>query len=501
VSQAEYEAAKDIVLDLLGWGVEPEYLVDLGLSREVVFYVFTELNLRLPVNLDVEGLSMFPPEEVLDALDWVSVPGTSQLQIAQTFQQSSNASGPASTLILTSSDPLLPHRPAKLSISGNTTNGPPSMVSPRGSMPHPSLPAKPLALSASAKASESAPLSAHAPPFVPTIGSTPQQAVPAAVTQDLNDMQAQRRRELLARKAAMSSLKPKITSTTSAVIGTNGSTSQTQAALTTPNLHAVDDFLNSLVVPSMNYGVLPPGTARMESPDAMDIDHDTPSASTVPLRSPPQITAAPALVGTDSTSSTSRSHSVASGSGSGSGGRERRTISPPSTASSGARRPMKRPTAADFIDSDPWQRDSSNGKPLQGFAGVGSRMGRCVIEFSDDEDDGNGNGNGEVVTEPSPPIAHRRLQVPPSAGLSGLSGPSRQSTRSGTPTMLAEKEREIEKMRQMIARKEQEKRMKKASGMGTVSSLFSLFRSLPDWVLMKKPLACVGGLGTAHTHP
>jgi hypothetical protein len=138
---------------------------------------------------------------------------------------------------------------------------------------------------------------------------------------------------------------------------------------------------------------------------------------------------------------------------------------------------------------------------LQGFAGVGSRMGRCVIEFSDDEDDGNGNDNGEIVTEPSPPIAHRRLQVPPSAGLSGLSGPSRQSTRSGTPTMLAEKEREIEKMRQMIARKEQEKRMKKASGMGTVSSLFSLFRSLPDCALMKKLPACVGGLGTAHTRP
>lgn len=44
------------MLDLLGWGVSPEYLVDCGLSREIVFYVFTELNLRLPHNLDTVGI-------------------------------------------------------------------------------------------------------------------------------------------------------------------------------------------------------------------------------------------------------------------------------------------------------------------------------------------------------------------------------------------------------------------------------------------------------------
>ncbi|KXN88061.1 hypothetical protein AN958_07520 [Leucoagaricus sp. SymC.cos] len=52
----EYTAAKDIVLDLLGWGVPPHYLVDCGLSRDLVFCVFTELQLKLPPDLDG-----FPP--------------------------------------------------------------------------------------------------------------------------------------------------------------------------------------------------------------------------------------------------------------------------------------------------------------------------------------------------------------------------------------------------------------------------------------------------------
>lgn len=53
----EYDAAKDIVLDLLGWGVPPQYLVSCGLSNELVFYVFTDLRLRLPPNLNIRDVS------------------------------------------------------------------------------------------------------------------------------------------------------------------------------------------------------------------------------------------------------------------------------------------------------------------------------------------------------------------------------------------------------------------------------------------------------------
>ncbi|KAJ7178867.1 hypothetical protein C8R43DRAFT_974519 [Mycena crocata] len=50
----ELDHAKDIVLDLLGWGVEPEYLVDCGVSDAVLHRIFTDLRLRLPRNLKVQ---------------------------------------------------------------------------------------------------------------------------------------------------------------------------------------------------------------------------------------------------------------------------------------------------------------------------------------------------------------------------------------------------------------------------------------------------------------
>jgi hypothetical protein len=61
VTQKQYDTAKDLILDILGYGVPPEYLIDCGHSREIIYYVFTELNLRLPSNLDTAGISPYPP--------------------------------------------------------------------------------------------------------------------------------------------------------------------------------------------------------------------------------------------------------------------------------------------------------------------------------------------------------------------------------------------------------------------------------------------------------
>ncbi|TFK28326.1 hypothetical protein FA15DRAFT_701212 [Coprinopsis marcescibilis] len=47
----DLDRAKTLVLDLLGWGVEPEYLVTCGVSSQLIYRVFTDLNLRLPGNL------------------------------------------------------------------------------------------------------------------------------------------------------------------------------------------------------------------------------------------------------------------------------------------------------------------------------------------------------------------------------------------------------------------------------------------------------------------
>jgi hypothetical protein len=61
VTQRQYDTAKEVILDILGYGVPPEYLIDCGLSREIIYYVFTELNLRLPNNLDIVGSPPYPP--------------------------------------------------------------------------------------------------------------------------------------------------------------------------------------------------------------------------------------------------------------------------------------------------------------------------------------------------------------------------------------------------------------------------------------------------------
>lgn len=48
VSDADLDQAKVLVLDLLGWGVSPEYLIERGISHALVYTVFTDLQLRLP---------------------------------------------------------------------------------------------------------------------------------------------------------------------------------------------------------------------------------------------------------------------------------------------------------------------------------------------------------------------------------------------------------------------------------------------------------------------
>jgi len=61
VTQRQYDTSKEVILDILGYGVPPEYLIDCGISKEIIYYVFTELNLRLPSNLDTVGIPTYPP--------------------------------------------------------------------------------------------------------------------------------------------------------------------------------------------------------------------------------------------------------------------------------------------------------------------------------------------------------------------------------------------------------------------------------------------------------
>ena len=51
VSDEQLDQAKVLVLDLLGWGVSPEYLIERGISHALVYTVFTDLQLKLPENV------------------------------------------------------------------------------------------------------------------------------------------------------------------------------------------------------------------------------------------------------------------------------------------------------------------------------------------------------------------------------------------------------------------------------------------------------------------
>ena len=108
VTLEQYTTAKDIVLDLLGWGVAPEYLVDCGFSREIVYYVFSELNLRLPSNFDATGILPYPPTPEMVA-SWLGV----------SYDSSEQSSGkPASLRSRGSVSHPLPQKPPLVSPQG-----------------------------------------------------------------------------------------------------------------------------------------------------------------------------------------------------------------------------------------------------------------------------------------------------------------------------------------------------------------------------------------------
>ncbi|KAL5635773.1 hypothetical protein ACGC1H_004548 [Rhizoctonia solani] len=61
----DLDEAKHLILDLLGLGVTPEYLVDCGVSSQCLAVCFYELNLRFPLNLDRRQINL-PPFYDLD---------------------------------------------------------------------------------------------------------------------------------------------------------------------------------------------------------------------------------------------------------------------------------------------------------------------------------------------------------------------------------------------------------------------------------------------------
>jgi hypothetical protein len=53
--------AKVLILDLLGWGLSPENLVEAGISKYCLVPCLRELKLRLPTNIDLSDVVLYDP--------------------------------------------------------------------------------------------------------------------------------------------------------------------------------------------------------------------------------------------------------------------------------------------------------------------------------------------------------------------------------------------------------------------------------------------------------
>jgi hypothetical protein len=421
VTQEQYDRSKEMILDLLGLGVPPGHLMQCGVTRELMYFTFTELRLRLPVGFDTAGIPQYSPEflqllfesqKPVDKPDSVSsVSRLEEHQIQQTDKQADIPSGSASVT-----------------------------------------------------------------PTTPVSGSP-----------SLLDIEQQRRRELLARKAVIASRKGK-QSQTSALrtpspqpAPSSADTPLKDVEMATADVApaaTVDDFLNSI-------GPQQPTTVHepSESPppakpetDGMDVDEipglggiwvsdefDTPVVERPPTpipTSPPSPSTLPLHTPNSIGTST---EPLSSG--------ESTPLLPEGTLTP-QRLGAKRPVAADFVDAERLQSHPhfpsfSSGQSQTyppyvkrrpgGFAGITSTR-RCVIDLSDSEGE---EYLDDTDTPPQPrsllPSRHGSFNshfagnalftatnTPPHTGINSLSNMT-----------LLEKELEIKRMREMIAQKEQ----------------------------------------------
>ncbi|KAI0771192.1 hypothetical protein BD413DRAFT_64835 [Trametes elegans] len=451
LTQAQYDTAKDIVLDLLGWGVPPEYLVDCGLSREIVYYVFVELNLRLPSNLDTTGLPLPAP-----------------------------------------------------SLSSQLSH--PSTSATRASLTHPSLPPKPRPDSTPTLHA----LSASAAPFVPTISDAASSSASDTPDSTLNDMEQQRRQELLARKAVLASRKAKRKAPASHSVNTTSTAHQPVASGNVP-LKAVDDFLQSIEPAAFTVSDTPAATVASRftqpasRPDAFSMEVDDvpglttaydPTTEYTPLPRPPPGRPQPIKSALSPESTTSQSPAVPNSAVS---TVSDRSFNPPSSAASiggtpqnpgeidddmdavpglfrprslpdseqpAPRRGTKRPVAADFVDMDsgPAQASVKGTNPdffranirrkTAGFAGLTQR--RCIIDLSDSEDeDSIPRFNGvysRIESRGTKPSTPQVTVAPTPRTHSPAVAPS------ATPSALQKAEEEIRQLHEAIAQRRRKKK-------------------------------------------
>ncbi|KAF7795162.1 hypothetical protein EIP86_006311 [Pleurotus ostreatoroseus] len=480
MSQAQYDTAKDIVLDLLGWGVPPEYLVNCGLSREIVYYVFIELNLRLPSNLDLSGLPRLESTYVTGSPEPITPPAT---RSPRRCSSSSTA------------------RPHSRPVQG-----------------HPSLPQKPTAPQGTDEPSSQTHLNVNATPFVPTASTS---AVPMSTPDSppsLIDIEQQRRQELLARKAVLASRKSKLAT---AAPNTNTPTSRRPTIVAQPEpkdvemmptvpTETVDSFLSTIPAVSVE-------ASSASFGDEMDVDAIpglSMNGSGFPEPDPPQQlqSRTPSIDALTSNNGHTFHQPEASSSGQSTrdpsmerAGERSASVDDKSDSSNTnhRRRTSRRPVAADFVDMAPGsslrigsKHDRTAPGPYpspvprarrrpQSFAGL-TRAKRIVIDLSDSEDDVEGASDSNSL--PRPP------QFRPPSRL----GAAATVPQIGSPSLLLEKELEIRRMKELIAARERAIKGKlTAVGLTSLSGIWSAYVEVPQNSNRSTPPLSVGGSSPA----
>lgn len=315
----------------------------------------------------------------------------------------------------------------------------------------------------------------------------------------LLDIEQQRRRELLARKAVIASRNgkqpqtsaprtPSPRSTNASSVNTPFKDVEMASAEITPTA-TVDDFLNT-IGPNQPSTVHKPSEspppAKTES-DGMNVDEIPGLGGVWPSEEldKPVVEPPPGPVPTSAPSTSTLPPDTPSSTGTPTGALSSGESTPLLLEDSTIpqRRGTKRPVAADFVDAERFHTHTyypsfSNGqsqtypsyakRKTGGFAGITSAR-RCVIDLSDSEDE-EYSEDADTPPQPRslPPSRHGSFNslfttngsfsttnTPPPVGGNSLSGAT-----------LLEKELEIKRMREMIAQKEQ-MRLRKLVGIAT----------------------------------
>ncbi|KAG9096862.1 hypothetical protein FRC06_008251 [Ceratobasidium sp. 370] len=524
----DLDEAKRLILDLLGLGVTPEYLVDCGISSQCLAVCFYEMNLRFPLNLDRSKINL-PSFYDVDKHMQASLKKDQAIR-----QRNHDQTTPKPLSSSSSSDGT--QAPASQGTTLPTLNGSADIhKQKRVSLPSPpmSLPSKPVSQSSNKDelpCDTESTIQSKASTRLPPSG-------PRALKERMETMVAedQKRMELLARKAAMDSITRKRAAKFSPKPNPGDLERLTQPRGIEDVGSAVDALLaavrmDSASVPSGRGDNSEKGqydgerSASVESgvdgalpdydSDAM-VEHELDTRSTSISDMDDGITPDPAsILGNKRHLSPTRLSPVASDStpprvplavpsprirfelldGNVTSG----SFTPPTVAVPIAAR-KSRPTASDFIDRAPprpssaFAGDVDRNAPLKrkcSFVDPQVWPKRLVIDLdsSDEEDEDEDEAEGGVrasVSVASTSTSRGSVERTTSSG--GSSRPGTDRGRDMAAQMLLEKELQIKAMMQKIKMRELKKKMGSVSTGGTPVLAAANIVSAPEGVVALPP--------------